>query len=237
MVKHFSGEARSIRRYVLDAVRDQILSPDNRLRPYVEFSGKGTDRPISYSTIDKTFFSFFIGQDMLSSPIGQGAETGDNARVLEITQLTRLMDIVAEEIYEKKYDLDRGTYQLEAKVQKGEDVPEAHLRAVRMGKEEVMTAWLKYVEGVIQHYYIINGGILPKDRLFQTRHPDRLWTNIRAFVHNLAGLPLWADHGLSLIAFGAHQRAQFWENVFRKGTTPEGTQVLPEPLDFLKLLN
>jgi hypothetical protein len=237
LVRYFSGEARSVRRYVLDAVRDQVLTAENRLRPYIEFGGKGTDRPISYSTIDKTFFSQFIGQDMLNTPIGQGAETGDNPRILEVTQIRRLMDIVAEEIYEQHYDLELGTYQVEAKVQKGVDVPDAHLRATRMGKEELMGAWLKFIESIIQNYYVTTGGVFLKERIFQTRHPEQLWLNIRTFIHNLAGLPMWVDHGLSLTAFGARQRVQFWDQVFKTGRTPEGTSVLPESLNFLKLLN
>jgi hypothetical protein len=234
---HFAGEARAIRKYVADAVRDRILqNPDNHLRPYIELGGRGTEKPISYSTVDKTFFSLFVGQEMLAGPIGQGTETGDNPRILEVEQITRLMNIVAEEVYEERYDFERGTYQIEAKVQRDEDVPEGHLRAVRMGKEEVMSAWLRYVENVIQQYHLMTGTVLPKSGIFQIRHPEPLWERLRVFIHNLAGLPLWANRDLSLIAFGGKQTAKFWENVFSTGRTPQGADVLAEPLNLVKLL-
>lgn len=237
LVRYFAGEARAVRRYVVDAVRDRALqNSDNRLRVYVEFGGKATEKPISYSTVDKTFFSLFVGQEMLSSPIGQGTETGDNARVLEIEQITRLMNIVAEEIYEGRYDFERGTYQIEAKLQKGEDVPEGHLRAFRMGKEEVMGAWLPYVDSVIRQYYLLTGMVLPKVGIFQVQHPEPLWERLRAFVHNLSRLPLWNNRDLSIVAFGGRQTTGFWESVFHTGKTPQGTHVLPEPLSFLTLL-
>lgn len=237
LVRHFAGEARAVRRYVVDAVRDKIMQhPNNRLRPYVEFAGKGTDKPISYSTIDKTFFSQFLGQEMLTTPIGQGTETGDNARLLEVEQLVRLLSIVAQEIYEGRYDFERGTYQLEAKLQHGEDIPDSHLRAFRMGKEEVLTAWLRYVEAVIEQYYLTNGLKLPKNGTLQIRHPEQLWERLRVFVRNLAGLPLWTNRELSELAFGGKQSASFWDQVFTKGQTPQGAQVLPEPLNINTLL-
>ncbi|MBX3069923.1 MAG: HNH endonuclease [Thermomicrobiales bacterium] len=237
LVKHFAGEARAVRRYVVDAVRDQITQhPENRLRSYIEFSGKGTEKPISYSTIDKTFFSLLVGQDMLSTPIGQGTETGENPRVLEVEQIVRLMNLVAESIFEGQYDFEIGTYQLEAKVQKGEDVPESHLRAFRMGKEEVMAAWLKYVQRVIDQYYLFNGLSLPSRRVFQVNHPELLWERLRVFLHNLAGLSLWTNRELSLLAFGGKQPAGFWDTVFETGRNPQGAQVLPEPLNINALL-
>ena len=61
LVEHFKGEQRAIKRYVLDSVRDSIThSPENKLRDFVEYAGKGHEKPISYSTIEKTFYSKFI---------------------------------------------------------------------------------------------------------------------------------------------------------------------------------
>ena len=61
LVVHFRGERREMQRYILDAVRDGIThSPDNKLKDYIEFGGKGKERPLSYSSIEKTFYWFFI---------------------------------------------------------------------------------------------------------------------------------------------------------------------------------
>jgi len=238
LVSHFSGEARAIRRYVVDAVRDQIMQhPENRLRKYIEFSGKGTEKPISYSTIDKTFYSRFVGQEMLGTPMGHGTETGENPRMLEIEQIVRLMNIVADAIYVNRYDFERGTYQLEAKLQQGEDVSEDHLRAVRMSKEDVMGGWLRYVQAVMEQYYLLNDGkILPKNRMFQIRHSEQLWERLTVFIKNFSTLPLWANRELSILAFGGKQTTQFWETVFDTGRTPQGASVLPGPINISELL-
>jgi hypothetical protein len=69
LVKHFRGESRSVKRYILDNVRNSITHhADNKLRDFIEFGGKGGDKPLSYSNIEKTFYSFFIHQEMLDTP-------------------------------------------------------------------------------------------------------------------------------------------------------------------------
>lgn len=52
LVVFFKGESREIKRYALDAVRAAITHhPDKALTSYVEFAGKSTEKPLSYSTI------------------------------------------------------------------------------------------------------------------------------------------------------------------------------------------
>ena len=62
LVNHFKGEAREMRRYVLDRVRDSITThPENKLRDYIEYGGRKSEKPLSYSTIEKTFYKFLNG--------------------------------------------------------------------------------------------------------------------------------------------------------------------------------
>ena len=111
LVKHFKGESREMKRYILDAVRDSITHhPDNRLKDFIDFGGRAKEKPLSYSTIDKTFYSFFIFQDLLDTPLDYGIEEGNNPRELEKEQILELMNIIADEIYVGKFDPDIGTY-------------------------------------------------------------------------------------------------------------------------------
>ena len=56
LVSFFRGERREST-LVVDSVRDQMThSTENRLKEFVEWSGKGADRPLAYSTIERTFF-------------------------------------------------------------------------------------------------------------------------------------------------------------------------------------
>jgi hypothetical protein len=119
LYNHFKGEAREIKRYIIDNQRDQITShPDNKLVEFMDYAGKGAEKPLSYSTIEKTFYSFFIYPNLLQTPLDYGEDAGDNPRELEIGQIVQLMNIVAEEIYEEKFDPVLGTSRIESKVQK-----------------------------------------------------------------------------------------------------------------------
>ena len=128
LVDHFRGEQRAMTCYVLDSVRDGVThSPKNKLREFVEYAGKGYEKPFSYSAIEKTFYSKFIYPKMLETKWNYRAEVGENPRELEKEQLTRLMSVIAEKLYIGKFNDEIGTRRLEYKVQNNEDVPRGAL--------------------------------------------------------------------------------------------------------------
>ena len=131
LVKHFRGEKRQMERYIIDAQRDAVTrSPDNQLLEFIEWSGKGTDRPMAYSTLDSSFFQLLC-QKALGNPIGQGVE-----RDTERRQMVQLMNLFAEIFFIGKWDHDTGGRRIESRIQKGESVPDEHLRAWRVSREE-----------------------------------------------------------------------------------------------------
>jgi hypothetical protein len=238
LVKHFKGETTEMKRYILDSVRDSITHhPDNRLKEFVDFGGRAKEKPLSYSTIEKTFYSFFIYQGLLEVPLDHELETGKNPRELERSQIVRLMNIIAEEILIPDFDPALGTHQLEHKVQKGEDIPEPHLRAHRMMREEILYVWLGYVRQIVQNYFtMMLGKPLQDDRLFQYAFPEPLWDRIRNYVRNLKGLPMWVNKELSITVFGGKQTYDFWHLIFETGKSPQGHQVLAAPINLMEMI-
>jgi hypothetical protein len=237
LVKYFKGEAREVKKYILDAVRDTITyHPDNKLKDYVDLSGKKTERPLSYSTIEKTFFSFFIFQEVLETPLDYRLDEEENPRELEKEQILQVMNIIAEEIFIDKFDPDIGTSRIESRIQKGETLPLDHLRAFRMSKEEVAYSWLKYIEQIIKGYFIMQGKPIQEKRLFHYKFPPALWDRIRMFVRNLVNLPIWANNELSQTVFGGKQNYAFCQTIFETGKSPQDMRVLAEPLDLMKMI-
>jgi hypothetical protein len=228
LVEHFRGEQRQMRRYILDAQRNAIShNEENKLRDFIEWGGKGGDKPISYSSVEKTFFSQFIGKDMLETSFYGVSVQGENPRDLERRQIVKLMNLIAEAFYtDGKYDFTRGTDKLENKIQKGEKVPDDHLRAYRIGREEVLSAWLPFVSKVIVNYFQNNGKNVRDEKLFQYQFPEQLWLNIRNFLAHLGRLPLWVDYQQSLTTFGGKSSAGFWEHVFDTGNASNGSPVI-----------
>ena len=77
LINHFKGESRELKRYIIDSVRDAVTrSPENKLMDYVDLGGRAKEKPISYSSVEKTFYSFFIYQDALETPISYKLEEG-----------------------------------------------------------------------------------------------------------------------------------------------------------------
>lgn len=237
LINHFKGQSREVKRYILDAVRDAVTSsPDNKLRDFIDYGGRGKERPLSYSTIDKTFYSFFVHQEVLDTPLGMGLESNENPRALEVEQIIKLMNIIAEEIYIDKFDTEIGTDRIESQLQKGEVFNHEHLRAFRMSKEELIYNWLRYIHQIAKNYFINTGKPIQEAKLFQYPFPDQLWENIRLFIRNLSNLPLWVSKELSETVFGGKNNNNFWQTVFETGKTPQGLAVLAQPLNLIDMI-
>jgi len=237
LVNHFKGEWREMRRYVLDAVRDSVThNPDNKLKDYIDFGGKGKERPFSYSTIEKTFYSFFIFPDVLDTPLNYRIEEGENPRELEKEQILHLMNLIAEKLYVGQFDPSIGTSRVENRLQKGEDIPEPHLRAYRLAREEILYSWLRFVKQIVQNYFITTGKPIKEERLFQYRFPEPLWESIELFLESWRALPLWVNRDLSLSVFGGKQNYEFWQTIFESGKTPQGQQVLSNAINLMQLI-
>jgi hypothetical protein len=237
LANHFKGQSREIKRFILDALRNSVTSdPQNKLMDFIDLGGRGNERPLSYSTIEKTFYSFFVYQEVLETPINYRMEEGENPRDLEHRQILRLMNLIAQEIYVDKFDPEIGTVKIENRLQKGDDYPHDHLRAFRMSKEEIVYNWLSYVGQIARQYFIMLGKPDPKERLFQYPFPEQVWDNISKFLRNLLALPLWVNRDLSETVFGGKQNNNFWKTVFETGHTPQGMHVLAQPLSLIEMI-
>jgi hypothetical protein len=146
------------------------------------------------------------------------------------------MSLIAEKIYIGKYDDEIGTRRLENKVQDGEDVPEVHLRAFRMAKEEILHAWLSYAGKAIEHYFLYAGKVIDNEKLFQYPFPEQLWANISNFIDNLARMPMWVDRQASSTIFGAKQTYSFWQSIFESGRSTAGHKILPSGLNITEMI-
>jgi len=238
LMKHFKGESREMKKYILDSIRDTIThNAENKLKDYIDFGGRGKEKPLSYSSIEKTFYSFFIFQEVLDTPINHLLEEGENPRELEKMQIMQLMNIIADIIYISKFDADIGIGQIESKIQKGVNIPLAHLISYRMSKEEIIYNWLKYIGQIIKNFFIMQGKPIKEEKLFQYKFPEPLWDKISIFIRNLSRLPVWINKDLSNTVFGGKQVNAFWQTIFETGKSPQGQQVLVEPIDLMKMIS
>lgn len=237
MVKLFRGEHRELIRYIVDAVRDSITrDKENRLMDFVEWAGKGTEKPLSYSTVEKTFYSEFLYTKPIDAPLSAGLDTGANPRRLEQEQMVRLMSMFAEIFFVARWDPDLTGRRIEDRVLKGESLPLPHLRAWRVAREEVLINVLEWVRFTIEHYYAFNQEMIDKERLMQRRHPDGLWFTLETVLRNIGDLPCWVDTRLAQTIFGGKPNRDFWKKIFTDGVSPTGIRVLARGLDLKSLI-
>ncbi len=237
LVMFFRGEKREVTRYILDDVRTSIIhDPQNELVDYIEFSGRGVDKPLSYGAIEATAYSLFIRKEPLSVPMSFRLEVGENPRQLEKEQIVRLLTHLAKAIYIGKYDFDIGANKIEERLRKGEHIPEAHLRAVRLSREEALFNVLRFVRDLIRRHYLIAGNVIDESELFERKFPEELWSAIERLIRNLIALPVWVNKQISGTVFGVKQDHEYWKMIFETGRDRSGVQVLAEPLNLDTLM-
>jgi len=240
LVEYFKGESINLRKYIIDSLKHSITySPENKLKDYIDFEGKAKELPLSYSAFEKTFLSIFLDSKLiLSTNIGYKTDEGNNPRELEITQLVKLLNIIAEVIYIRKFNPDIGVSRIEQKIidKKDASITDDHLIAYRISKEEIIYNWLLYLKSVVENYFNNTGKIFEKNKLFQTPFDDQLWQNLEIFVKNLAKLPLWKDRSMATTIFSGKNNYDFWKQIFETGKTPDGATVLSKPLNFVEMI-
>jgi hypothetical protein len=160
----------------------------------------------------------------------------ENERMLQIHQLEKLCDIVAEEIYINKYDKSIESARLERNISKNNiNVTDEHLIAYRLSQKGVFCNIMQYVKEIIKNYLSKTEEYYYENNLFIFKFDDKLWTEIRNFIKNFANLLLWKNKEFSESVFGKLVTIEEWKSVFETGTTANGVQVLEKPIDITEM--
>ena len=142
-------------------------------------------------------------------------ERGENPRVLEREQLVKLMSLFAEIFFVGSWDPEIGGQKLENRVQKGDPIPEGHLRAWRVAREEILENLLGWTRLVIENYNAYTGRMIDKEKLLHYPLPEELWKRIKTFLTRLASLPCWIDRISALPSLEQSRTAIFGRRSLR----------------------
>ena len=165
-------------------------------------------------------------------------DEGKNPREIEQRQIIRLLNIIAEEFYIDKFNPEIGVYRIENRIVDGKDadIPDAHLIAYRISKEEIMYNWLLWLKKVIENYFSNTGKMYDEGSEFQIEFDEQLWINITNFLRNLINLPLWKNREMASTVFSGKNNYSYWKTVFETGKNPDGVQVLAKPLNYIEMI-
>lgn len=238
LLNYFANDSK-LKACIIDNQRNLVAkNADNKLLQFIDFDGRGKNLPISYDAYNSTFLSFFIDTKRF---VSETLENENNPRFIELRQLTRLQNIIADNMYIGKFDSSMETAQIESKIAngKGNNISDAHLACFRYSKKEVMYCWLTVLKDIVNYYFTIIGK--RKDEMvknyFKIEFDEQLWEHIANYVKMIAGLPLWIDRNLAETIFATKQNLEFWKSVFETGKSPNGQQVLAVPITYITALN
>lgn len=238
LVQVFGNYKRTYTRYVIDNQRYLVIDdPDNKLKEFVNWAGKTSELPLSYQSVDKSFFKSFLYKNALDTRMDYLSESGLNPRSVERQQLIRIMTMFAEELLLDKWNPEVGSYKIEQRVSDGEDIPSEHLQAWRVCRAEVIANIVSWLALVIRNFFAFTGQNVPPDKLLHTRFPDELWNRIECFYKNIGALPCWFDKKFAMIVFGPKRNLDYWDRVFETGKSPDGIQILTDKLDLKDLIS
>ena len=181
---------------------------------------------------------FIDNKQFLSSAINEKSDEGLNPRELEISQIIKLLNIIAEKIYINKFSPEVGVARIEDKIikQNDADISDDHLIAYRMSKEEIMYNWLGYVKEVIKNYLSNLGRKYNENSLFQQKFDEQLWINIENFISNLKNLALWKDRSMANTIFSGKNPYDYWKTIFETGKSVDNVPVLAKPINFVEMI-
>ena len=240
LIDFFKGDGANIKKYIIDSIKHSITNAkDNKLKDYIDFEGKAKELPISYSAFDKTILSSFVSSRLvLQTPIDFKSDEGLNPRELEINQIVKILNILAENIYINKFLPQIGTARVEKKIidKKDTEITDEHLISYRISKEEILYNWLQYLKMVITTYFSNTGKMFVDEKIFQTPFDEQLWVNIDNFVKNLSQLPLWKDRSMASSIFSGKKNYDYWKEIFETGKSVDGALVLANPLNFIEMI-
>lgn len=232
LIQFFANDSK-LKACIIDNQKNLVAkNSDNKLLQFIDFDGRGKNLPISYDAYNSTFLSMFIDtKRFVSEPL----ENESNQRITELRQLTRLQNIIAENMYIGKFDSAMETAQIESKIAngKGNSISDDHLACFRYSKKEIMYCWLSKINEIIHYYLTVNMKF--KDVMirnyFKSEIDESLWFHIENYIKMILGLPLWKDRSLSETIFATKQSLDFWKSVFETGKSPDGLQVLSSPIN------
>ena len=182
---------------------------------------------------------FDIGQCILSTVVPKGLEHPHRSRSRKGNRETTNgspYELVCRDFFIGKWDHDTGGRRLENRIQRGEAIADAHLRAWRVSREEITINIIRWVRLVINNHNAVNSRQVELDSLFLEEFPESLWGNIERFLLTLSQLPCWTNPELSSSVFGPKQNLDYWESIFKTGKSTSNTLVLAQPLNLQDMI-
>lgn len=197
--------------------------------------------PISYDSVEKTFFRHFIDATPCEEPINVDSDK-TYIRDIEARNLIKLMNLFANKVLKEKFDKTVGVYKLEDRIKKGDTtIPDDHLISYRLFRPAAFVVWCEFLKEAIANYLILNRKItnaMRKERkrgkgtrVFWVELEKEDWNAIEKIIDRLIRHKIWKDRGPVIANAFGQTRPEYFRNLLEKGEIEGVGKVLDEPID------
>lgn len=127
---------------------------DNKMTPFIE--GEKTmkrGKPTSYDAFEKTFTKHFVYTKLIEDRIDPNTE--EYFRIIERTNVVKLMSIIAEKALINKFDEKIGAYKIEERLRRCKNIPEMYVKAFRIFRPNEV--WCKLLRDCIEVFLKTRG--------------------------------------------------------------------------------
>ncbi|MFA5032296.1 MAG: HNH endonuclease signature motif containing protein [bacterium] len=174
MVSKNHSKAQAKNEIALAMYNEIIDDPDNKLSKYLSEKSRGRQQPLTFARLKKTFFQYML----VPPPTECEFESDEDFRKDEKRNLIRLMNIVAEEGLDDKWDPEKNN--------------SMHKRAERIFGAGSIRAWVILLTNVInthlRHYTDEQ-----RAQFFFRKIPDAEFNYFKQFVQKLFTHKIWDD--------------------------------------------
>jgi len=238
---------KNLNHYLKARIRD-FKAPENKFFKFVEMEkARSRTLPISYDSVEKTFFRWFIDSTPCEVDIYECENQGKPyPRDIEAKNVVKLMNLLAEKTLENKFDKNIGAYKIEEQIRKGKSIPDDHLRAFRLYRPAAFVVWCELLKEAIATYLIMNRKITNDmkterkkgkgTRIFWAELNENDWNAISKMIDKMISHKIWIDRGETISNAFGQTRPEFFKRFLEKGEI-EGKKLIDQPIDIQFLLS
>jgi len=238
---------KNLNHYLKARIRD-FKDPENKFFEFVEMEkARSRTLPISYDSVEKTFFRWFIDSTPCEIDIYECEnQSKPYPRDIEAKNVVKLMNLLAEKTLRNKFDNNIGAYKIEEQIKKGRSIPDEHLRAFRLYRPAAFVVWCELLKESIATYLIINRKITNDmktegkkgrgTRIFWAELNESDWNAIGKMIDKMISHKIWIDRGETISNAFGQTRPEFFKRFLEKGEI-EGKKLIEQPIDIQYLLS
>lgn len=224
--------------YLKNNIKAMIKQPPKGENKFFKFVEQGAARskvwPISYDSVEKTVFHFFVDLTPCEYELPK-EENEDYVRILERDNVIRLTNLIADKVLIEFFDESIGVFKIEDRLQKGENIPEYHLRAYRIFRPRVFLVWCEFLAEAIGQILLIrkriNKNMKDKGRIFWVKLAEEDWQDIERMIDALASHKIWMDKTKVVSNILIETHTDKVRKFLEQGEIEGLGKVLDEPID------